>query len=397
MSKRITTFVRRIENGNKEEFIREEGIFNAPSKEGRRKGYSEKVDRQEDYSEKGSGEKVDCQEERNQKARREKGEPLVDRPYSQLNQKKPDILSGFFHECCCSEEDRSASRSDDGTQMTSPRVSLTARNLVPSKHPVLRWSVIGLVASSWLSAAVFGAYILAFYIFAIPAHLSSWNDNLPGLYEKGNTSALIAMSTHLLAGAIILVLGPIQLMSSVRQRWPALHSWLGRVYVLTAGVAGLGGLGFILTEGTIGGPVMNAGFGLYGILVTLAAIETYRHARALRFETHRAWAIRLFALAVGSWLYRMDYGFWLIAAHRLGHTSNFHGPFDVVMSFFFYVPNLIVAELFLRAERLPSNFGLRFSAGTCLNVASLIVLIGTYYFTRFYWGPAILNSLRSNL
>ena len=109
MSKRITTFVRRIENGNKEEFIREEGIFNAHSEEGRRKGCSEKVDRQEDYCEKGSGEKVDCQEERNQKAPCKKGEPLVDPPYSRLNQKKPDALSGFFHGWPCSEEDCSAS------------------------------------------------------------------------------------------------------------------------------------------------------------------------------------------------------------------------------------------------------------------------------------------------
>jgi uncharacterized membrane protein len=188
-------------------------------------------------------------------------------------------------------------------------------------------------------------YILAFYVRAIPAgRLEQWNDNLPGLYQSGNLTAVVAISAHFLTGAIILLLGPVQLIAELRRRWPAIHRWLGRIYVLAAGLAGLGGLGFILSKGTLGGGPMNAGFGLYGALMVLAAVEAYRHARARRFEEHRAWAIRLFTLAIGSWLYRMDYGFWLIAAHRLGHTGDFRGPFDIVMSFFFYLPNLALAE-----------------------------------------------------
>lgn len=138
---------------------------------------------------------------------------------------------------------------------------------------------------------------------------------------------------------------------------------------------------------------MNAGFGLYGALMLLAAVETYRHARARRFDAHRAWAIRLFALAIGSWLYRMDYGFWLLAAHRIGHAENFHGPFDIVMSFFFYLPNLALAELFLRARQLPSHPAFRISTAMVLNVATLFVAVGTYYFLRYYWSSGIIGSL----
>lgn len=275
--------------------------------------------------------------------------------------------------------------------MIPTSVSPADQRTAAFRSPVLRWSTLGLVGSCWISAGLFGMYILAFYLMSIPGHLNSWNDNLPGLYERGNLPALGAMTAHLLAGALILVLGPIQLIRSVRERWPLLHRWFGRIYVFSAGIAGLGGLGFILARGTIGGAVMNIGFGLYGLLMTIAAFETYRHARAHRFNVHRAWAIRLFALAIGSWLYRMDYGFWLIAAHRLGHTSTFRGPFDVVMSFFFYLPNLLVAELFIRAERMPYNFGLRSLASIVLSAASLLIMVGTYYFARYYWGPAILN------
>lgn len=275
----------------------------------------------------------------------------------------------------------------------SPQIRVSNRQ--SGRTAFLRCSIAGLVAVSWLSAAMFGMYILAFYLGAIPDRLNSWNDVLPGLYEKGHAAALLAMSAHLATGAVILALGPVQLIGAIRSRWPGLHRWFGRVYVITAGVAGVGGLGFIVTRGTIGGAVMNAGFTVYGILMIVAAAETYLQARAGRFEQHRAWAIRLFALAIGSWLYRMDYGFWLTATHRLWHTSNFRGPFDMVMSFFFYVPNLIVAELAIRAgsSRGGRPGGMwRVPAGVALNAASLVVAMGTYYFARFYWGPAILRA-----
>lgn len=272
--------------------------------------------------------------------------------------------------------------------------SLVGTTVLPHSSLALRWSGIALVAASWLSAAFFGLYILTFYLGAVPAgHLDQWNRNLPGLYDRGNPAALLAMSIHLSAGAIILLLGPVQLIGSLRRRWPRLHRWLGRVYVFTSGMAGLGGLVFIVVQGTIGGLVMNAGFGLYGALMVLASIQTIRHARDSRFEAHRAWAIRLFALAIGSWLYRMDYGFWLIATHKLWHTGDFRGPFDIVMSFWFYVPNLLLAELFLRARRTPTHSVFRFATTSLLNVAALFVGVGTYYFLRYYWGPAILNGL----
>lgn len=265
---------------------------------------------------------------------------------------------------------------------------------LPSRSPVLQWSGTGLVAASWASAAIFGLYVLAFYIGAIPAgNLDQWNQNLAGLYEKNNLAAILAIAAHFATGAVILLLGPVQLIDAIRRRWPAVHRWIGRVYVLTAAVAGVGGLGFIAAKGTIGGTQMNIGFAGYGVLIVLAAVETYRHARNLRFQKHRAWAIRLFALAIGSWLYRMDYGLWLTAAHGIGHTHTFRGPFDIVMSFFFYLPNLALAELYLRTRRMPPHPVFRVSTVIALNLATAIVVVGSYYFVRYYWGPAIIRGL----
>ena len=257
----------------------------------------------------------------------------------------------------------------------------------------LRWSGIGLVGASWISAGAFGLYILAFYLGKLTAgHAEAWNEILDGLYEKGNLAALASMSAHLAAGAIVLLLGPVQFIGAIRNRWPVVHRWIGRTYVVTCGLAGLGGLIFIATKGTIGGAAMNVGFGLYGVLMVLASIQAWRYAAARRFDLHRAWAIRLFALAIGSWLYRMDYGFWLLAVHRIGHQSDFHGPFDRIMAFFFYLPNLAVAELYLRSTWLKEHGAMRTATVVLMNVATLVVAVGTYYFLRFYWGPGILGA-----
>jgi hypothetical protein len=135
---------------------------------------------------------------------------------------------------------------------------------------------------------------------------------------------------------------------------------------------------------------MNVGFALYGALTVVAAFQAIRHARARRFAQHRARAIRLFALATGSWLYRMDYGFWRIAANGIGHARSFDGPFDIVMAFFFYIPNLLVAEMFIRTREMQVRPAIRSTAVLLVSATTIFVAVGTYYFTAYHWGPRIL-------
>ncbi|MEJ0059407.1 MAG: DUF2306 domain-containing protein [Terricaulis sp.] len=254
----------------------------------------------------------------------------------------------------------------------------------------LHWSGVALVAITWISAAIFGAYIIAFYGGAIQdGTLEVWNTVLPRLYETTSLPATIAIGAHFATGAILLLLGPVQLIGAVRARARALHRWIGRLYASCALIAGIGGLVFIFSKGTIGGVPMNIGFGLYGALMVLTAVQTVRHAMARRLELHRSWAIRLFALAIGSWLYRLDYGFWSLLTGGIGHTESFDGWFDVLMAFFFYLPNLAIAELFIRARRWQGGPALRLSASAALIVATGFVSLGTYYFTLYAWAPAI--------
>lgn len=264
---------------------------------------------------------------------------------------------------------------------------------VPAAWPgtALRWSARALTGTVWVSSAIFGVYIIALFLGAVAIGApEEWNGSLAGLYVPRSLAANLGIGVHFALGAALLLLGPIQLMAGVRARWPRFHRWTGWVYASSALVTGLGGLAFILARGTIGGTTMDLGFGLYGALMVLAAVQTVRHAVARRLEVHRAWAIRLFALAIGSWLYRMDYGFWMLFTGRLGHTSSFDGWFDVFMIFWFYVPNLIVAELFIRARGGRASGTLQATAAALLGGASLFLMLATYFFTTKGWGPAIL-------
>jgi Predicted membrane protein (DUF2306) len=269
--------------------------------------------------------------------------------------------------------------------------SAAALARVGKSERALRWAARALTATCWISAALFGLYILAFYAAAlVDGNIAKWNESLPRLYESQTPAATAGIGVHFAAGGIILALGCIQFVGSIRSRYPAVHRWIGRVYVTAALLAGIGGLTFIAVKGTIGGATMDVGFGIYGVLTAAAAIETYRHARARRLDIHRAWAMRLFALAIGSWLYRMEYGFWFLLADGAGHTDEFSGPFDKLMAFFFYVPNLLVVEALIRVPRASLSMTARWVATVAFGCATLFLVLGTYFFTKFYWGPAIL-------
>lgn len=260
----------------------------------------------------------------------------------------------------------------------------------PSGTWALRVSAHVLMCVVWASSAMFGLYILAFYGRALTTSQGDrWNTVLPGLHVAQEPAGNAAMGLHFAAGGVILLLGCVQLLQGLRTRWPVVHRAVGRVYVVAAILAGIAGLFFILARGTIGGIVMDIGFGLYGVLMVLAAVQAFRHARARRIEAHRAWALRLFALAIGSWLYRMDYGIWMLLANGAGHLQDFSGPFDRVMAFFFYLPNLLVVEVYLRARAGAGNALLRWSASAAMTASAGLFAVGTYYFTLYYWWPGI--------
>ncbi|MBS0363368.1 MAG: DUF2306 domain-containing protein [Proteobacteria bacterium] len=144
---------------------------------------------------------------------------------------------------------------------------------------------------------------------------------------------------HAGLGATSLLLGPWQFMPRVRARWPRVHGWIGRIYVFSAIVGGIAGL--LLASGTTAGPIARAGFGLLAIVSVGIAANGLRLAMVGRYAEHREWMFRSFALIFGAVLLRV----YLPLAQAMG--LDFMTAYRAI-SWLAWVPNLIVAELYLR-------------------------------------------------
>ena len=194
---------------------------------------------------------------------------------------------------------------------------------------LLSWSASVLVGMIWLSCLFFALVIINIYIAELfGGDLTNWNQALPDLYNENSILSTVGMGTHFIMGTLLLILGGVQLIKRIRVTYPAVHRILGRIYVAASFLTAIGGLTFIFITGTAGGVVMDIGFGIYGILMLVASVETIRHARGGRMEKHNNWALRLYALAIGSWLYRVMYATWSLVANDVGvvgAAGNFTG------------------------------------------------------------------------
>jgi uncharacterized membrane protein len=189
----------------------------------------------------------------------------------------------------------------------------------------LNWSLWGLAALLSAGIALFSyRYLLAIGPMA------------PGILA--NLFARPWLDVHIAGAATALLVGPVQFLPQIRRRRPA-HRWLGRVYVVGCLIGGAGGL--VVAFGSTAGPVATVGFGSLAVIWILANVQGWRAARARRFEAHRAWMIRSFALTFAAVTLRL----YLPLLPLLGFP--FADGYRAI-SFLCWVPNLIAAELYIR-------------------------------------------------
>jgi hypothetical protein len=96
------------------------------------------------------------------------------------------------------------------------------------------------------------------------------------------------------------------------------------------------------------------------------------------------------ALAISSRLYRTDCGFWQMLSGRPGHPPDFRGAFDTIMAFFLRAEIIRCRSVHSRCQPSPA---VKIFAAAILVGASAFLILGTYYFTKLYWGPAIIDRL----
>ena len=152
------------------------------------------------------------------------------------------------------------------------------------------------------------------------------------------------LQTHIAASGFAMLLGAFQFSKTLRRKAPVVHRWMGYGYILACVVGGLAG-GTIALSSTAG-PIAGWGFFLLALCWVPFTLLALRAALKKDFVAHERWMIRSFALTFGAVTLRlylpivgiMDWDF--LPAYR-------------IIAWAAWVPNLIVAELFIATLRKP--------------------------------------------
>jgi uncharacterized membrane protein len=161
---------------------------------------------------------------------------------------------------------------------------------------------------------------------------------LPAL---ANANVMPWLTLHAGFGAVALLIGPVQFLPGFRRRFTSVHRAMGVAYAASVAVAGTAGIALAL--GITSGPVAGAGFGLLGALWLGATAMAVRAVLAGRHAEHRRWMVRSFALTLSAVALRIQ----LFMAGMTGLSFEASYP---VIAFTCWIPNLIVAEIWLRSR-----------------------------------------------
>ena len=154
-----------------------------------------------------------------------------------------------------------------------------------------------------------------------------------------NLNARPWLWVHVAGAATALMLGPFQFLGGVRARWPVLHRWTGRTYVVACLTGAVGG--FVMAFGSTAGPVASVGFATLAVVWFWVNLQGWRMAVARRFPEHRAWMIRSFALTFAAVTLRIYVP--LLPLTGLSPLDGYR-----LTAYIAWIPNLILVELYLR-------------------------------------------------
>jgi uncharacterized membrane protein len=244
-------------------------------------------------------------------------------------------------------------------------------------------------ARVWLLTAVIGQWLFFVYIagFYGPSTLSgdiaAWSRNsmlLKG-YVPGDTAGNIAFGAHALLAGIIAFGGALQLAPQLRSRWPALHRWNGRLFMVVAIGVSLTGFYMVWVRHTWTSLLGATAISLNGLLIIGSAIQAWRAARGGDLVAHRRWALRLYLVANAQWFTRVGFFAWLLIGHGLFHAPKaLTGQVFDAWSFGCFLVPLGVLDLYLRAKDSTGSGG-RIAMAGGLAVLTTLMAVGIFAYS----------------
>lgn len=265
----------------------------------------------------------------------------------------------------------------------------------PARRALNAHSVLKTTGLLWFLVAVIGQWLFAYYVIAayglptVSGNWSSWDDT--GLIQGYTVDDLIgnlAFVSHALLTAIVCVGGTMQLMPPIRNRFPAIHRWTGRTYLLVAVVMSVGGIWMIWGRGSRLNDIGGWGTTVNGVLVLITAATAFYFIKQRKIDQHRRWAMRTFILLSGVWFTRLGYMSWAIATGGLGMSRSLDGPFDMFIAYGSYLLPLAVLELYFLASNSRSD-GVKLAVSGLMVAATAATALGVFGAWMMMWSPHV--------
>lgn len=137
----------------------------------------------------------------------------------------------------------------------------------------------------------------------IPMSLVRVIQILSGTYPEDSARfavAPIAWFLHALAGAASGIAGPINFVLALRRRFGRFHRLAGRVFVAAGAVLGLSGLALLAEVTPQSTAVIDIARAVFGLTLLFALAQALTAILDREILRHRAWAIRAYAVGMGS-------------------------------------------------------------------------------------------------
>jgi uncharacterized membrane protein len=193
-----------------------------------------------------------------------------------------------------------------------------------------------------------GWTLVALLCLGIAGYAAKYLLHPPQTQEQalGNPLGVPFLVIHVAGAVTALLLGSFQFIPALRRGARPPHRWIGRVYVLGCLIGGVAGL--VLAPGSFAGPIATAGFGSLAAIWITVNLLGWRAAVQGRFVDHRRWMIRSWVLTLAAVTLRLYLP--LVQVFGLDFL-----PWYRAISFLAWVPNLILAELWLRSAMARSK------------------------------------------
>ncbi len=148
--------------------------------------------------------------------------------------------------------------------------------------------------------------------------------------------------THIVIGALFMLLGPFQFISAVRLRWPRVHKTMGRMFVISGSLTALGAIWMNQFFPHFGGILKYSSNLLFGVALICALAFAVRKIIGKDVIGHRKWMIRAYAIGLGPATQRLLFMPYFVA---FGIPEG--NPLGTML-WFGWLINILVAEWWIR-------------------------------------------------